>query len=404
MQKDYPVMRIKISEISGYIEKTDEIYDESRVPIGVYIFGKNGERHFIPENLNRWWIGRSIPASRQGIKEVLEKLNITNTALLLKKSFALSLSDHYWVKPLNQDIKWSDINFFGNSFSQDMGELMFGSLKSKSPTSLIVPENSSDGWLKKRWVIKNGKRFLVKGSDGPNQQEAFNEEVASLLCERLGIEHVKYEAYMARHEGRCLCENFLGPSTEFVSAWNVLASVKRKNNESQLEHLTRTCQLLNIPLNQKKIDQMIVLDYLISNTDRHDGNYGFLRNTETLEWIGLAPIFDNGTSFWNKTNRIGKDNTSRTFAKTHEKQIQLVSDLSWFDIEKLDDFSTEIKMVFEKNTEIEPSRVEKIIQSFGNRVEDVQTLKIEKKTKLNKVEYAPKTPLIKGDGGFGPSN
>ena len=37
---------------------------------------------------------------------------------------------------------------------------------------------------------------------------------------------------------------------------------------------------------------MLAADYILANTDRHLGNFGFLRDSETLEWKGLAPIYD----------------------------------------------------------------------------------------------------------------
>jgi|GEM_PF-5755159 len=40
---------------------------------------------------------------------------------------------------------------------------------------------------------------------------------------------------------------------------------------------------------------MIVFDYLILNEDRHFCNIGAIRNAITLEWLGIAPIFDSGT-------------------------------------------------------------------------------------------------------------
>ncbi len=46
---------------------------------------------------------------------------------------------------------------------------------------------------------------------------------------------------------------------------------------------------------------MLTLDYIIANGDRHYNNFGFIRNAETLEWQGLAPIFDSGASLWHNT-------------------------------------------------------------------------------------------------------
>jgi len=38
-----------------------------------------------------------------------------------------------------------------------------------------------------------------------------------------------------------------------------------------------------IPGASMAIDKMLVLDYIISNEDRHYNNFGFIRNADTLE-------------------------------------------------------------------------------------------------------------------------
>lgn len=42
--------------------------------------------------------------------------------------------------------------------------------------------------------------------------------------------------------------------------------------------------------------RMTLIDHVMMNTDRHLGNYGLIRDADTLEWLGPAPIYDNGTS------------------------------------------------------------------------------------------------------------
>ena len=43
---------------------------------------------------------------------------------------------------------------------------------------------------------------------------------------------------------------------------------------------------------------MITVDYLLVNEDRHQNNFGVIRNAETLEYLGPAPLYDSGTSLW----------------------------------------------------------------------------------------------------------
>ena len=45
---------------------------------------------------------------------------------------------------------------------------------------------------------------------------------------------------------------------------------------------------------EQAMSQQIVLDYIIANEDRHQGNFGAVRDAETLEFIVTAPVFDSG--------------------------------------------------------------------------------------------------------------
>lgn len=83
---------------------------------------------------------------------------------------------------------------------------------------------------------------------------------------------------------------------------------------------------------------------MIANEDRHFNNFGLIRNAETLEWIGVAPIFDCGSSLWHRTleTQIKPKSPSlscKPFKKTHSEQLKLVNDFSWIDLNKLQFFN-----------------------------------------------------------------
>ena len=131
--------------------------------------------------LNNWWKDRSIPASRSRFKEVMAEMDIHSSVELLERCFGLSLSDQYWIKEENSKIEWNDINFFENDFSEDMGKLLMGQINYSDDLDIFSPDNSSDGNLKKKWKIINGIRYLVKGGNSFNNQEPFNEIIATKL-------------------------------------------------------------------------------------------------------------------------------------------------------------------------------------------------------------------------------
>ena len=113
--------------------------------------------------LNEWWKGRSIPASRSGIQDALTELCIPSTQLLMEKCLGFSLSDQYWICPAGSGLSWEQANFFENPFSKDVGDILFGRGADGGNINLMSPDNTSDGWLKKKWLVLDGKRFLLKG-------------------------------------------------------------------------------------------------------------------------------------------------------------------------------------------------------------------------------------------------
>lgn len=64
----------------------------------------------------------------------------------------------------------------------------------------------------------------------------------------------------------------------------------RGDGVSAYAHFLNCCEKLGIPDVTEQLQQMMILDYLICNQDRHFGNFGAIRDAVTLEWMGFAPI------------------------------------------------------------------------------------------------------------------
>ena len=204
MHKNTPVVDMQIDE-TGYIAKLYAVQEIRHLPPGIGIFKTGLDRMA----LNDWWIGRSIPESRDGINEALRNIGLSVPTLLVEKCYGLSLSDQYWICPKGSGLSWTDVNFFHNNFSKDMGEILFGNdIENPDQISLMSPDNTSDGWLRKKWIIANCKRFLMKGGSGIYQQEPFNEVIACALMRRLNISHVPYSLTFDNGKPYSLCENF----------------------------------------------------------------------------------------------------------------------------------------------------------------------------------------------------
>jgi len=374
MHKKLPVVDIEIDSETAAILSISKIHNLEHIPIGVEV--KDGV--ISRKSLNSWWSKRSIPASRSGLDDAVEALQIPSkhsTNLLLEKSFGLSLSDQYWINRHSQPLDWDKINFFDNEFSEDVGKVLFGQVP-EGEIDLISPDNTSDGWLKKKWIIADGKRMLLKGGSDPYYQEPLNEVLASSIMQKLGISCVPYSSIIIDDKPMSLCEDFVTTDTELVSAWNIMLSQKKKYNHIGFyEYFLSCCETLGIPNAKESIDKMLVIDFFVANEDRHFNNFGAIRNANTLEWLGIAPIFDTGTSMWH--NKLTEylnplEAKSKPFKSEHKEQIKLVGSLDWLDFGKLKSIDAEFNEIYSKSKYINEARREKLLDSLKARFNEIK--------------------------------
>lgn len=369
MHKEIPVAELTIDEVTCAITRIGDILSAEHVPVGIAVKRDGMDRL----SLNEWWRNRAIPASRQGIREALRELKIPSTQSLLSKSLGLSLSDQYWLCPASAPLKWADINFFTNSFSEDVGNILFSGRSDSARISLMSPDNTSDGWLRKKWTIVDGVRCLIKGGSGATQQEPYNEVLATAVMRRLGIPHAPYTLTLQGQYPFSVCVDFVTPQTELISAWYIMQTRKRENHVSVYQHYLNCCESLGIPGVRDALDQMMVLDYLIVNEDRHQNNFGALRNADTLDWVGPAPIYDSGTSLWfalptgmiSPTAKLD----CKPFKTSHEEQIRLVSRFDWVDLSKLTGVDEEFREIVAGSPFVDNTRCDAICDALRRRVQ-----------------------------------
>ena len=383
MHKNKPVVDLEISEELGVVLKIGALHRQEHLPLGVTAVSGKDKGRVVLKEFNDWWTGRSIPASRDKLKDALYILKISSPIHLINKCYGLSLSDQYWLCPKNSGLEWKKLNFFQNNFSKDVGEILFGrEFADPDHISLMSPDNTSDGWLKKKWIIADGKRYLMKGGSGVFVQEPFNEVAAVALMKRLNISHADYTLTFEDGKPYSLSENFITADTELIPAWRIVQRLKKNNSHSDLTHFLVCCDELGIPNVQESLDKMLTVDYIIANEDRHYNNFGAVRNAETLEWLGLAPVFDSGASLWYNTVRVGSLTESKPFKKSHGEQIKLVNDLSWFDYKALAGLFDEIVKIFENSEDVDETRGKKIAETVMTRAKQVQDIAASKKQSI----------------------
>ncbi len=378
MNKNVPVFDFEYDSSTCKIVSFERNYpnNEKYAPFGSIKDGVINKRRF-----NIWWKNRQIPASRNGLKEVLYRSGLYDMNffdLLDEKAYCLSLSDQYWVKKVGDDVSWKDINFFDNEFSEDIGKVLFEGGKTSLELNLNTPDMTSNGNYEKKWKIVEGDRYLIKAGSKVFNQEPYNEMIASRLYERLlnEDEYVKYDIIYDDERALSICKNFITKDTELIPAWKINELYEVRENENKYEHYVKCLNELNVPNARELTDKMIICDFLLANKDRHMNNFGVIRSVETLEFERVAPLFDNGCSLWFDENdaHVGNFFLTKPFDDFEENQIAFVKNLDWFDAKKLDGFAAEIRNILSGNKLLSEVRIEKIVEQINSRIEFVQRL------------------------------
>jgi hypothetical protein len=369
MHKDNPVLRVELDDESREMSSGMKTFAPERLPIGV-----NRRDGLVGnEEFNDWWMKRSIPFGREGLAKALEAMKIQTPEDLPAKCLGLSLTDRYWIKPENSDLSWEKVNFFDNPFSKDVGDILFGKIPGNDGFDPMSPDNTTDGRLSKRWIIIDGKRCLIKGGSGMFRQEPHNEVLASEIARRLDIPCVPYSVTLIDDFPHSVCENFVAAETELVKAWSILQIRNMRYGETRHGRFLKHCEDLGIPGVRPFLDKMLALDYLVANGDRHYFNFGALRDVDTLEWIGFAPLFDSGLSLWHDRPNSEIDprsgDASYTFASRHEEQIKLVSDFDWLDFKALAGIDEVFREILSGSPFADEERRDALCRGLSGRVE-----------------------------------
>lgn len=369
MHRNDPVCTVSIDPVTGAMLRVSQKKEQELLPLGGALD---------MQMLRKWWQRRAVPVGQGKIQRILEQMGITTPQEYLVKNLGLSLTDHYWIKPLDMELGWEDINLFTNDFRDPVGDMQFedGAAPIELPANAFSPSSSVQGELRKKWIIADGKRCLVKGNHGSHSQESLNEVVATLLHSRQNAQHfVSYKPMKMDDHSQiyCVCESFTSDTVELIPAIDVVESRKKNNCASMYEHFIGVCGEygLDESITRPFLEYQILTDYILTNTDRHLNNFGVLRDTSTLKFIGMAPIFDSGNSmFWQSPKLPEYDDLQsiqvNSFRQTEKELLGYLTDHSLVDLDKLPT-ADELRQIYSADPLI--PCVDSIIMGYNRKID-----------------------------------
>lgn len=328
------------------------------------------------KGITKFLKNRGVPATRKGIRGNLEGL--TSFKYMLQ-NLGLSLTDCYWLKPSNSNFTWNSVNLFKNDFKDRFSlDLSFDQNGLMGKTNFI-PSASLKGDLQKKWLIaSDGTRVLIKGNYSDGCLQSISEVFASEIYKRqpFKIPFVNYTFIKIGYTGKviigCKCNNFCSEKVEFVPAIDVVNETKKSNSINYYNFFIDTCKQKGLDV-QAFYDLETSVDFIISNLDRHYNNFGILRDSDTLQWLGVAPVFDNGNSLFYKSSYIPIDkgllNLEATASYSEEvKLLSLVKNRGILNVKSLPT-SEELYSILNIDKTLNGEKKERIVKAYNKKIE-----------------------------------
>ena len=165
--------------------------------------------------------------------------------------------------------------------------------------------------LKATYII-NGEKYMVKMPDPIRKKtldlgymnNQYSEYIGCHIFESVGIPVQKTMLVKLNKDGKekiaVACKDFLNSGEELIEISNVSLSLStEKKYKISIEDVYEIINKMsvNYKLDENKLISnfwdMFVVDTLIGNTDRHFGNWGFIKKDDI---ISFAPVYDCGSS------------------------------------------------------------------------------------------------------------
>lgn len=273
-----------------------------------------------------WTENRIMHIGRTNAKAIAAAYRVSQSNLYVmgKACHFATLNDCYWIRDYEETIDWSNVSLFSNPLDEEIiSTALYGkSQRIELSKKVGYAELGSQGYTAKAWIRESDDIYMYK--------VARKELPASQLLDQLGFSHVPYirctEAELMAHateeqvqnlgdELLVKSKNIASESISLVSFDDFMVYADRHGFDP-FEYLAT-----NYP---REYSEMIIADFLLGNSDRHGGNYGFFMDNTTGNLMNPYPLMDHDHVFSAKRDFLCQ-NTWENISQM-EFAIKLISD------------------------------------------------------------------------------
>lgn len=275
--------------VATYDVKTHTEFSDSGFFEQKQLFGK------LPlgfKDINTWIDARKASRHNHHLQAVMRQLGCDSNEGFVQATHAATINDTFWIRSSREKVSWEQISLYQNPFAETISKLAFEGVGSCDGVfSLSSPELACDGSFRKCFRKEskgefNSDIFLYKrGGELGAGLEPYCEQMASEIARMISPNNaVNYDLVKLYDRTASRCNLFTDEKYGYAS-FAKITDVRRSDLRGVFDYFVNLSS-------EQEFREMLVIDSLCFNQDRHSGNFGVLFDNDTLEIVKMSPVFD----------------------------------------------------------------------------------------------------------------
>lgn len=277
--------------VAAFSEKTET---EFSVGVSFEMNETFGKLPYGFKNINAWLDGRKSSRYNRHLEKLMMQMGCHDNKGFIRITHAATINDTFWIKTDKERLSWEQISLYRNQFTETISRLAFeGDGLYDTVFSTVSPELACEGSFRKCFRKENETGewgtdiFIYKRSgDGASNTglEPYCEKMASEIACIISPDTVSYQLTHLHDKLASRCNLFTSEEYGYAS-FAKLADVGNMDFEQIFRYFAEHGA-------EQSFREMLVIDSLCFNEDRHAGNFGMLFQNDTMKILRMSPIFD----------------------------------------------------------------------------------------------------------------
>lgn len=245
------------------------------------------------KDINAWIDRRKSSKHNNHLQTIMNQLGCNTNGGFVQVTHAATINDTFWIKSDWEKVSWKHISLYQKRFTETISKLAFEGVGLNDIVfSLASPELTCDGSFRKCFRKEaekgefNSDIFLYKrGGDLGAGLEPYCEQMASEIAQIISPNNVvNYDLVKLYDRTATRCNLFTNEKYGYAS-FAKITDVRRSDLRGVFDYFANLGS-------EQEFREMLVIDSLCFNQDRHSGNFGVLFDNDTLEIVKMSPVFD----------------------------------------------------------------------------------------------------------------